>query len=432
LSPEDSSSGKGDGGVAPPPEFCHDGEPEAERMLLEGVRVVEMAVWVAGPAAAGLLADFGADVVKIEPPGGDPMRRAFQAIAGIEMPGCPPFDMDNRGKRSAVIDTRSADGRALARRLALRADVFVSNLRRDALARAGLDWESLSAENPRLVYAHVTGYGQDGPDRDRAGYDIGSFWARSGIAHLLAHPGAEPAGSRAGFGDHITASHALAGILAALYARERTGRGRLVDACLLRSGMYTISWDLSVQLAVGVSQQAGKRSESAAPTVTSYRAGDGRWVWLLGVEADRHWPILCEALERSDLKEDPRFASAAKRRENARELMPILDAEFAKRPLAEWLPRFDAVDLWWAPVQTPEEVTRDPQAHAAGAFVEAPRADGSAQRLVSPPVRFGGVDTSPRRGVPALGEHTDAVLRELGLADAEIAALRTAGAIGGA
>jgi crotonobetainyl-CoA:carnitine CoA-transferase CaiB-like acyl-CoA transferase len=408
--------------------FCDDarGRPP----MLDGVRVVEMAVWVAGPAAAGVLADWGADVVKIEPPAGDPMRRAFQAIAGIEIPGCPPFDMDNRGKRSVVLDTRGVEGRALARRLALGADVFVSNLRRDALARAGLDWESLSAENPRLVYAHVTGYGQDGPDRDRAGYDIGSFWARSGIAHLLSQPGADPSGSRAGFGDHVTASHAVAGILAALFARERSGRGQLVDACLLRSGMYTISWDLSVQLALGVTQQAGKRSESPAPTVTSYRAGDGRWVWLLGVEGDRHWPTLCEAFGRADLKDDPRFASAALRRENARELMPILDAEFARRPLAEWLERFDAVDLWWAPVQTPDEVSRDPQAHAAGCFVDVPCADGPAQRLVAAPVRFDGVEIPSRRGVPRLGEHTEEVLRELGLGTGEIERLRAAGAIG--
>ncbi len=400
-------------------------------MLLDGIRVVEVGVWVAGPAAAGVLADWGAEVIKLEPPAGDPMRHAFQALAGIDLPSSPPFNQDNRGKKSVVLDLKTDAGKRLARRLISDADVFVTNLRHDALSRLGLDYATLSAEFPRLVYTHVTGYGQEGPDRDRAGYDIGSFWARSGIARLLAAADADPVGSRGGFGDHVTASHALAGTLAALLHRERTGRGQLVDACLLRSGIYTIGWDISLQLELGLSLSPGKRSESIVPTVTNYRAGDGEWVWLLGVEADRHWPRMVKALELEDLEKDPRFSDAAKRRENAAELMSILDAQFAKRPLAEWVERFDAVDLWWAPVQTPEQVVNDPQAHAAGAFVEIPGPDGNgSQRAVAAPVQFSAATTLPRSGAPALGQHTDEVLRGLGLPDAEIRELREKGTLG--
>jgi len=382
-------------------------------MLLNGVRVVEMGFWVAGPAAAGLMADWGADVVKIEPPRGDPMRQFYRALAGVEVPSCPPFDLDNRGKRSVALDLTEPESRAAARALVLGADVFVTNYRHDALARLGLDFATLHAENPRLIYAHVTGYGQDGPDRDRAGYDIGAFWARSGIATILASAGAEPSGSRAGFGDHITGSHALAGILAALYAREKTGQGQLVDACLLRSGIYTIGFDLAQQLAFGGVLPLGKREEAASPSITSYKAGDGRWCWLLGVEAERHWPRLCQAFDLEGLTNDPRYATPTARRENARELIRILDDQFAKRPLDEWTARFDAVDLWWAPVNTPADVTQDRQAVAVRAFVDVPDGAGGTQKSVGSPVLFSGADVTPRAKVPALGEHTREVLDEL-------------------
>src|SRR5215469_13950359 len=397
-------------------------------MLLDGIRVVEMGVWVAGPAAGGVLADWGADVIKLEPPAGDPMRRAFQNLAGIDLPSSPPFNQDNRGKRSIVLDLRFEEGRAIARRLVLGADVFLTNYRHDALERLGLDWASLSKESDRLIYAHATSYGSEGPDRDRAGYDIGSFWARSGIAYLLTPPGEDPVGARGGFGDHITASHVLAGIAAALFQRERTGRGQRVEASLLGSALYTIGWDLSIQLEFGISVPPGKRSESLVPTATSYKAADGRWVWLLGVEADRHWPRMVKALGLMELEHDPRFATAAARRENARALMAILDAAFAKRPLADWIQRFDEVDLWWAPVQTPAEVVSDPQAQAAGLFVDLPDARGGL-RSVSSPVQFSDYDTRPRRGVPQLGEHGNEILQKAGIPEGEIESLRIKGVL---
>ena len=397
-------------------------------MLLDGIRVVEMGVWVAGPAAGGVLADWGADVIKLEPPAGDPMRRAFQNLAGIDLPSSPPFNQDNRGKRSIALDLRVDEGRAIARRLVLGADVFLTNYRHDALERLGLDWASLSKESDRLIYAHATSYGSEGPDRDRAGYDIGSFWARSGIAYLLTPTGQDPVAARGGFGDHITASHVLAGIAAALFQRARTGRGQRVEASLLGSALYTIGWDISLQLEYGIGLSPGKRSESIVPTATSYKAADGRWVWLLGVEADRHWPRMVKALGLMELEHDPQFATAAARRENARALMAILDATFAQRPLAEWIRRFDEVDLWWAPVQTPAEVVRDPQAQAAGLFVDVPGARGGIPSVASP-VQFSDCDTRPRRGVPQLGEHGSEILQEAGIPEREIENLRIKGVL---
>ena len=230
---------------------------------------------------------------------------------------------------------------------------------------------------------------------------------------------------------YITANTCLAGIMGALYARERTGEGQLVDAALLRSGIYTVGWDISQQIELGLTMSAGRRTESIIPTASSFKAGDGRWLWLLGVEAERHWPRLVEALDREDLHEEPRFKDAASRRENARELMAILDAEFAKRPLDELTRRFDEVDLWWAPVQTPAEVLEDPQALASGAIVEIPGRNGEAPiRTVGSPVRFSKADVTPRSRSPELGEHTEEVLRERGVGEEQIDRLRAAGALG--
>jgi crotonobetainyl-CoA:carnitine CoA-transferase CaiB-like acyl-CoA transferase len=399
-------------------------------MLLDGIRVVELAVWVAAPGAGGVLADWGADVIKVEPPEGDPCRRLFGALAGLKVVGSPPFDLDNRGKRSVVLDTRSRAGREAVRRLVRDADVFLTNLRPEALRSMGLDYAALAEDCPRLVYASVTGYGIDGPDRDRAAYDVGAFWARAGGAHLIVPEGAEPPGIRGGFGDHVTAITTVSGVLGALLQRERTGRGQRVRTSLLRTGMYCVGWDLGIRLRYGRLASTLPRTAALNPVMNSYRAGDGRWFWLLGLEAERHWPKLVRVVERPDLERDERFASAAARRHHATDLVALLDDSFGKRPLAEWAERFDAEDLWFAPVQTPDEVVEDEQAHAAGAFVEVPEADGSGSfRAVASPVDFEAADTGPQGPVPALGEHTLDVLREAGFAPDEIEALGAAASI---
>jgi crotonobetainyl-CoA:carnitine CoA-transferase CaiB-like acyl-CoA transferase len=383
--------------------------------MLDDLRVVELGVWVAGPSAGGILADWGADVIKVESPDGDPMRRVFNLIAGHGQPESPPFDLDNRGKRSIVLDLATEEGRADMQRLIASADVFVTNLRPDAVERLGLDPERLLAEHPRLVYASVTGYGLQGPDAGRAGYDVGGFWARTGVAATLTAPGTAPPAIRGGFGDHVTGITALAGILGALLERERTGRGQLVEASLLRTGIYCLGWDLGIQARFGKLVGQTPRAEEFNPMVNSYRAGDGHWFWLLGVESDRAFPKLCRALDRLDLLEDDRFNTARARRKNAATVIEALDREFEAASRDELTARFDEHDVWWAPMFEPADVLTDPQAIAAGAFVDVPAGEASpAHTAVNTPLSFGGVTERSVRPSPALGQHTREVLDELG------------------
>jgi len=394
---------------------------------MEGVKVVEMGVWVAGPAAAGILADWGADVVKIEPPGlGDPAR-GFSKMLGADLPFNPPFEMDNRGKRSVALDLGQAAGRELALELIEGADVFVTNIRMAALARLGLDPASLLARNPRLVYAAITGYGMEGPDAGKAAYDIAGFWARSGIASALTAPGQNPPFQRGGMGDHSTGVTLAGAVSAALFAREKSGKGQLVSTSLLRQGIYTLSFDLAITLRFGVVVQTADRKAMYNPAINNYQDRDGKWFWLVGLDGDRHWPPLARAVGHPEWIEDPRFASAQDRTANAAELIALLDEIFATKSRDEWSGIFDAEeDLWWAPVQTIEEVLADPQFQACGGAVAVP--DGEATTLLpASPADFADTPWAPRAMAPEHGQHTDEVLGELGRTPEEIAALRERG-----
>jgi crotonobetainyl-CoA:carnitine CoA-transferase CaiB-like acyl-CoA transferase len=394
---------------------------------LDGVRVVELGVWVAGPAAGGVLADWGADVVKIEPPAGDPAR-GFAKMIGGDLPFNPPFEMDNRSKRSIVVDLGRDGGIDLAHELLGGADAFVTNIRLDALERLTLDPETVRTRNPRLVYGIITGFGMAGQDRDRAAYDIGAFWARSGIAGLLTAPGGQPPFQRGGMGDHGAGMTLAAGISAALLARERTGEGQLVHTSLLRHGMYTISFDLNTALRFGVPLAVAKREGMTNPAINCYRDSEGRWFWLIGLEGERHWPDLCRAVDHPEWIEDARFATADARRDHIAELIGLLDEAFATRTRDEWGVALDREDMWWAPVQTTEEVLGDAQAWAGGGFVDVPDAGGSVT-MVNTPVDYGGTPAAPRAVPPELGQHTDEILAELGRDAAAIADLRARGAV---
>ena len=395
---------------------------------MDGVRVVELGVWVAGPAAGGILADWGADVVKIEPPAGDPAR-TFQRMLGGDMPNNPVFELDNRSKRSVVIDLQTDEGRALALELIDGADVFVTNIRAAALARIGLDHDTLLARNPRLVYAIITGYGLEGPDADRAAYDIAAFWARSGIAHMLTPPGANPPFQRGGMGDHSVGISCAGAISAALFSREKTGQGQLVSTSLLRQGVYTIGFDLNMTLGWGLNATIGTREAMGNPAINNYQAGDGRRFWIVGLEGERHWPPLARAVGHPEWLTDERFSTPMGRAQNARELIALLDAAFATKPLAEWAEIFETEpDFFWAPLNGPDDILADPQLRHAGGLVEVPDEFGTTT-MISSPADFHGTPWAPRWVAPKLGEHTHAVLGELGRSADDIAALEAAGAV---
>ncbi|MBU9764531.1 CoA transferase [Mycobacterium sp. TNTM28] len=383
---------------------------------MEGFRVVELGVWVAAPAAGALLADWGADVIKIEPPSGDPARM-FGRMLGLDpelgVAANPPFEMDNRSKRSVVLDLGTDDGRHTALELLSSADVFLTNVRPAALRRLRLDFETVAARNPRLVYGLITGYGLTGPEADRAAFDVAAFWARAGLADLLTRPGDTPPFQRGGMGDHSAGTTLAAAVCAALLARNRTGTGQLVTTSLYRQGAYTVSFDLNTVLMSGQQIAIGQRESMANPCMNNYAAGDGKRFWVVGLQADRHWPVLCRVVGREEWSTDPRFATARDRYVNSRELIAELDAIFAAHPMDHWAARFDAEsDFFWSPINSLDDVIADEQFHAAGGIVDVPDGD-SAVPMVASPADFSATPWQPRTVAPALGAHTDEVLAEL-------------------
>ncbi len=395
---------------------------------MEGVRVVELGAWVAGPSAAAILGDWGANVIKIEPPDGDPFRFLIAGLGGGDAPS-PPFELDNRNKRSICIDLSSAEGKAVAQRLVDDADVFVTNIRPVALERAGLSYEEASARNPRLVYASITGYGLDGDDRDRAAYDVGAFWSRAGVAAALCCEGSDLPYQRGGMGDHMAGMAAAGGVAAALHARSTTGVGQLVSTSLFRIGMYMLGWDMNMALRLGVPTVPMSRREPPNPLINGYTAADGKRFWLLGLQGDRHWPDVLRAIDRPAWETDERFSSLIARWQHSAELVAALDEIFATRTLAEWGDIFDRENVWWAPVQAAHEAMIDPQARPAGGIVDVPSESGETVEMVASPVDFLGTPWAPTSMPPEAGQHTEEVLLELGYDWDRIIELKEAGAI---
>ena len=395
---------------------------------MEGIKVVEMGVWVAGPSAAAILCDWGADVVKIEPPTGDPFRGLFASALGASVPINPPFEIDNRGKRSICMNLETEQGRALAQRFVDEADVFVSNMRPRVCEQFGLSYDEVRARNPRIVYCQVTGHGADSPDANRASYDIGAFWSRAGVGASLTPPDGTIPQQRGGMGDHMTGLSAAAAISAALFKRERTGEGQRVAASLVRTGVYMMGWDYSLEMRIGAKTTPYDRFHAPNPIINSFQTKDGRWIWLLLLQGDRHWPDLLRAVGREDMRDDERWKQIVPRRMNAESLVQELDLEFAKKTMDEWGPILDANNVWWAPVNTITEALQDPVVQASGAFTHVTGPDGEIP-MVNTPVDFYGTPAGPRGMPPELGQHTEELLLEMGHDWDAIIAMKEAGAI---
>lgn len=395
---------------------------------LEGVKVVELGVWVAGPAAAGVMADWGADVVKIEPTTGDPAR-SFQFMYGGNPPDNPVFELDNRNKRGVAVDITTDEGRDAAYRLIDDADVFVTNVRAAALQRSGFDYATLLLRNPRLIYGLITGYGLSGPDADRPGFDISAFWSRTGMAHLMTPAGNTIPTLRGGMGDHSTGVTFAGAISAALFSRERIGKGQMVTSSLLRQGVYTVGFDLNMVLSWGRHPPINNRFEARNPSVNTYQSSDGKWFFVVGVEGDRHWPPLARVVGKPELVDDPRFDNIRNRAINSEELRTILDAAFATRTMEEWVRIFDTEpDMFWSPIHSPDEILNDEQLQHAGGLVEVPNGNGTT-RMIASPVDFHGTPGAQRSLAPRLGEHTREVLLESGFSDDEIDRMISSGAV---
>ena len=395
---------------------------------LEGAKVLEMGLWVAAPSAAAILGDWGAQVIKIEPPTGDPFRGLFASVLGNPAALNPPFELDNRGKRSVALNLDLEEARDIALGLIADADVFITNMRPRVLEEFGLSYEALSARFPRLVYGQVTGYGPHTDARDTAAYDVGAFWSQAGVGASLTAPGAEIPQQRGGMGDHMTGQMLAGAVCAALVSRERTGLGQQVSVPLVRVGVYMIGWDIMLALRLGIPIVGYDRKHAVNPIITCYQAGDGRWFWLLLLQADRHWGDLCRAIGREDLMGNERFKNIESRRLNAPDLVEELDTVFAARSIAEWAQAFAQHNVWWAPVNGPHETIQDPVVQAAGAFVDVPGPDGPV-RMVATPADFSGTPWQPQSLPPELGQHTEEVLLELGYDWERIIALKEAGAI---
>ena len=389
---------------------------------LEDIKVLEVDSYMAAPSAAAILADMGADVVKIEPLAGDPMRglsrplRVESKFAGYDL----QFDVDNRGKRSAAIALDKAEGQALAQRLVQDADVFLCNLLAQRQQRFGLDPQTLFAIKPNLVHATLTGYGTTGPDAWRPGYDVTAFFGRSGLSDTM-REGEDGVVPRAGTaqGDHTTGLTLVAAILAALRLAERTGEGQVVETSLYETAVWTQASELSVTAIDKAPVRRRARHEALTPMTNRYPCGDGKWVVLNMLDSGA-WERLCRAIGRDDWLADERLTTGRDRYQHMPELVDGVDATLAAKSRDEWGAIFDEHGVIWGPVLGLHEVVEDPHANAIGLFPELEHPERGTYRTVNVPMRFKTTDVRPRGPSPTTGEHTEQILREAGLSQAEI------------
>lgn len=397
-------------------------------LVLEGIRIIEVAQYAAAPMGGRLLADLGADVIHVENPVSGDAHRNFQSRptdiikAGRGVPSTVNYnwELNNINKRSLTLNLATDKGRDVLLRLIEKADVFSNNLRPFEIEKFRLDYAALSKINPRLICANISGYGRKGPEKNSPGFDIISYWARTAIPYLLDAQGFRPA-----TGDSLGGLMLAFGIMAALLARERTGVGQEVDTSLFATGIYQMSFDISgalIEKKEFTEYKPRGREDSFNPLTGAYLTRDGRQFVLMCLQPDRYWPQICRALGRQELINDPRFTTFGDRAKNRMELFSILDAAFAAKPLTEWQPLFK--DIPSAPVQNLLEVVNDKQARANSYFTTLNHPAYGTIEVVAPPIQLSKTPASVRKPAPEFGQHTEEVLLEHGYSWEDIARLR--------
>jgi len=394
---------------------------------LENLRVVEVASFLAAPSAAALMADMGAEVIKVEPPDGDTFRgnrthlHKGRSINYV-------FEVDNRGKQSIAIDLNKSKAQDVVHQLIGTADVFVTNLTSDRTAKYSLDYETLKKVKPDIVYGHLVGYSGTGPEAERPGFDSTAFWARSGVMSLMGEMGGPAVQSRPGQGDHPTGVNLLAAILAALRLRDQTGMAQKAEVSLLRTGLWTIATDMQQALNLpGHTPQQFNRATHALLIRSAYETKDGRWIMLTMHNVPRYWPSLCKALGRNDWASDERFISNAAMLEHGPEIVEELQREFRSQDLEHWARMLDQTGCIWAAAASLDEVTEDPLLASQGAIQTLQDVDGTDYKIVSTPFNIEGADIKPKQRAPLVGEHNHQVLKEAGFSDDDIANLAVEG-----
>ncbi len=394
--------------------------------IFDGLKVIDCASFIAGPAAATVMSDFGAEVIKIEPPGmGDPYRR--RAVPNPKNPLNPGFLFDTRNKKSVALDLRTEAGRAVLRRLVKDADVFITNYPPPARGRLGITYDDLKHLNERLIYASFTGYGETGPEASKPGFDATAWWARTGLMDLVrAGEEVNPARSLPGMGDHPSAMGTYGAIVTALYQREKTGKGNYVGSSLLANGLWANACSVQAALCGDAVRPQPPRHEALSALRVHYQCRDGRWL-LLSIAADEWRWEKFKTCFNAPVLDDERFATNAGRDRHARELVAILDTLFAEHDLAYWRKTLDDAGLIFGVVGRVDDIRHDEQVLAAG-FLK-PYADDPELWTIDSPFFLAGQEKVPPRRAPAVGQNSDEVLRQYGYSDAEIAALRAEGIV---
>lgn len=396
--------------------------------IFAGLKVIDCASFIAAPATATVLSDFGADVIKIEPPGdGDPYRNL------PNLPGYPISEhnyawmLESRNKRSLALDLGKPDGQAVLKRLVAEADVFITNFPPPVRTRLGITYDELAPLNTRLIYASFTGYGEIGEEASKPGFDSNAWWARSGLMDLVrADESTTPARSVAGMGDHPCAMALYSAVVTALYQRERTGKGAHVRSNLMANGLWASGVLAQAKLCGAKFQERRPRERALNAVANHYRCGDGRWIILSLLSEERQWPILAQCMGLEALIDDPRFVTKPDRHKNSVELIRIFDEVFATKPLAEWRKILDGKGLIFGAVGILDDIPHDRQMRENDVLV--PFENDTILTINSPIWIDGEAKVTPRLP-PGLGEHSDEILRGAGYDDAEIAVLRNAGTV---